>query len=291
MAALRRSVHFFEGRGITMKGSGVPMRLTTIALAALLLAAATAPALAGDGFYVGLGAGWDGQNDNTLNELRPPLSNGQISTNDGAIVAGTLGFKLPMIPIRLEFESGYDWHSVSTFSGFNGVSGSASGHSNIASELFNAIYDLPVGPGWNIYAGFGIGPGNLYFSPVSATGAQLAYVDHWALMWQAIGGVSFEIAPDTDLFVDYRYRDAHARDIIYTPTYGPVLSGITTENVVMAGVRFYLFPMPPPPEAPPPAPYYNEAPPPPPPPPENIPPPESGATSGGATSGGAGTQP
>lgn len=219
------------------------MRLKTIALAALISAAATVPALAGDGFYVGLGAGWDGQNNISLDELRPPFASGQISTNDGAIIAGTLGFKFPVIPIRLEFESGYDWHSVSTFSGLNGVSASATGHNNIASELFNAIYDFPVGPGWNLYGGAGIGPGHVYFAP-NVAGTQLAYVDHWALMWQAIGGVSFEIAPDTDLFVDYRYRDARARDIVYVPPVGPVLSGPTTENVVMAGVRFYLFPVP-----------------------------------------------
>jgi len=213
------------------------------ALAGTIVLGATAPALAGDGFYVGLGAGWDGQNDISLDELRAPFSGGQISTNDGAIVAGTLGFKFPMFPIRLEFESGYDWHSVSTFTGFGGAAGTVSGHNNIASELFNAVYDLPVGPGWNLYGGAGIGPGHVYFAPtVTATGAPLAYVDHWALMWQVIGGASFEIAPDADLFVDYRYRDARARDIIYTPAVGPVISGQTTENVVMAGVRFYLFP-------------------------------------------------
>jgi opacity protein-like surface antigen len=223
--------------------NGVSMNSRIAVLAGLIFAFATAPALAGDGFYVGLGAGWDGQGNISLNELRAPFSDGQISTNDGAIIAGTLGFKFPVIPIRLEFESGYDFHSVNSFTGVAGASGAVSGHSNIASELFNAIYDLPVGPGWNLYAGAGIGTGHVYFAPtLSASGFPLANVDHWALMWQVIGGASYEIAPDVDLFVDYRYRDAHARDIIYSPAVGPVLSGITTENVVMAGVRFYLFP-------------------------------------------------
>jgi OmpA-OmpF porin, OOP family len=232
---MHRSPHVSE--------SGVFMNSRIAALTGLLMALAAAPALAGDGFYVGLGAGWDGQSNISLDELRAPFATGQITTNDGAIIAGTLGYKFPVIPIRLEFETGYDFHSASSFSGFNGASAGVTGHSNIASELFNAIYDLPVGPRWNLYAGAGIGPGHVYFAPtVSGTSTQLANVDHWALMWQVIGGASFEIAPDVDLFVDYRYRDARARDIVYVPPVGPVLSGQTTENVVMAGVRFYLFP-------------------------------------------------
>ncbi|MGH6877270.1 MAG: outer membrane protein, partial [Rhizomicrobium sp.] len=145
----------------------------------------------------------------------------------------------------------------------------------------------------------GAGAGHVYFAPyLTATGNQIAHVDHWGFMWQGIGGVSFEIAPDADLFVDYRYRDAQAREITYTPFYGPVGSHGITENVVMAGVRFYLAPTGPAVpigEPPPPSQYYYQPPPPPPsqnynqaPPPENYPPTNNGATSGGASSGGGG---
>jgi len=268
------------------------MTLRSAALGCVACLALAGPAAAGEGFYVGLGAGWDGQNNIQLNEFTPPPATGEVSTNDGAIFAGTLGYKLPMMPIRLEFESGYDWHTISQFES-GGVSAGAGGHANIASELVNALYDLPVGPGWNLYGGAGVGGGHVYFAPfLSDNGDQLAHVDHWGFMWQAIGGVSFELAPDADLFVDYRYRDAQAHLVSYTPVFGPVGSHGITENVVMAGVRFYLFPPPPPPppeEAPPPPPaqYYNQ--PAPPPPPENNAPMNNGATSGGATSGGAGS--
>jgi opacity protein-like surface antigen len=251
--------------------------------------------MAGEGFYVGLGAGWDNQNNIKLDQdlLTPasPPASGTVTTNDGALIAGTLGYKLPMMPIRLEFESGYDWHSNSQFQ-TNGFSAGASGHANIASELVNALYDFPVAPGWNLYGGAGVGAGHVYFAPyLTDTNEQLAHVDHWGFMWQAIGGASFEIAPDADLFVDYRYRDAEAHATSYTPTFGPVSSHSITENVVMAGVRFYLWPVGPAmaEEAPPPpAQYYSQpAPPPPPPPaPQYTPPPSSGATSGGASSGG-----
>ena len=102
------------------------MTLRSAALGCVALLALAGPAAAGDGFYVGLGAGWDNQSNIKLDQflLTPaaggPAATGTVSTNDGAIVAGTLGYKFPINPIRLEFESGYDWHSNSQFqsSGF-----------------------------------------------------------------------------------------------------------------------------------------------------------------------------
>ena len=227
---------------VLKKGSGVPMKTKAVALSGLLCVAAAAPAVAGEGFYVGLGAGWAGQSNINLSQLTPSLGGGQVTTDDGVLVAGSLGYKLPELPIRIEFESGYDFHSVSTIQ-FNGVSYSGSGHNDIASELFNAIYDFPVAPQWNISVGGGLGPGHVHFAPtISSTGEELAAVDHWSLMWQLIGGVSYEVAPDADIFLEYRYRDARARATTFAPGFGITDSGETTENVVMAGARFYMWP-------------------------------------------------
>jgi opacity protein-like surface antigen len=200
-----------------------------------------APPAWASGFYVGLGVGWDGQNNVDVDQLSPPPGTGQLTTNDGVIIAGSLGYKLPEIPIRLEFESGYDWHKISHFE-----TGTASvdtgGHANVASELFNATYDFPVGPGWNIYGGGGVGFGHVWFAPfVASTGDQIAQTDKWGFMWQGIVGTSFQLAPDAEVFVDYRYRDATAKETTNTFAFGPVESHGITENVVMAGVRFYMF--------------------------------------------------
>lgn len=218
------------------------MKSRFVTLTAVLLSMAAVPAHAGEGFYVGLGAGWDSQGNIPLSQLVAPLGSGSVSSNDGALIAGSLGYRLPEIPIRIEFESGYDFHSVTSFQS-GGTTFGATGHSNIASELFNAIYDIPVAPQWNISVGGGLGPGHVYFAPnLAGTGERFASIDHWALMWQLIGGVSYEINPDIDLFVDYRYRDARAKGIFFTQAFGAVDAGPTTENVVMAGVRFYMFP-------------------------------------------------
>ncbi|HEY2444586.1 MAG TPA: porin family protein [Rhizomicrobium sp.] len=268
------------------------MKTQYLALAGACLFALAQPASAGEGFYVGLGAGWDNQSNIRVDQLTPPPGSGEVSTKDGVIIAGTLGFKLPEWPIRLEFESGYDWHSVSTVQSGNQTF-AGSGHANIASELFNAVYDFPVAPAFNLYGGAGLGVGHVWFAPNFAdTGDNIAHTDHWGFMWQVLGGASFEIAPDVDLFADYRYRHVNANVESFSPTLGPVATHNITENVVMGGVRFYMFPPPPPPMAmePAPAPYYPppETPPPQPMPPSNPAP--SGPTSGGATSGG-GTSP
>jgi opacity protein-like surface antigen len=270
------------------------MKLQTLIFGGACLAALCGPAMAGDGFYIGLGAGWDGQNNIQVDQFLPPPATGTLTTDDGLIVAGSLGYKLPEIPIRLEFESGYDWHKISTFN-TGGTSFAAGGHANVASELFNAIYDFPVAPGWNIYGGGGAGLGHVWFAPFdAATGDQIAFTDKWGFMWQGIVGTSFELAPDAEVFVDYRYRDAEAKAITNTPVFGPVGSHSITENVVMAGVRFYMFPAvaeeaPPPPPAyqpPPAAPQYEQQ--------QSTmqsTPPPPAAGSGGATSGGAGGGP
>lgn len=266
------------------------MTLRTAAFASVALVALAGPAMAGTGLYLGLGAGWDGQNNMQVDQFSPPPATGTVTSNDGVIFAGTVGFKLPAFPIRLEFESGYDFHSINQFE-TGGTNFGAGGHANIASELVNAVYDFPVAPGWNLYGGGGVGAGHVYFAPyIADTGDQIAHVDHWGFMWQGIAGTSFEVAPDADIFVDYRYRNASAHMTTDTPVFGPVGSHSITENVIMAGVRFYMFPPEEvgPPEAPPPQ-YYNQPAPPPPPPPEYNAPMNNGATSGGASSGGAGS--
>src|SRR5437868_400405 len=222
--------------------AGFSMKQQTLMLGCAAMLCFAGPAMAGAGFYVGLGAGWDGQNDIRVDQFSPPPATGTLTTDDGLIIAGSLGFKLPEIPIRLEFESGYDWHKISTFN-TGGTSFTAGGHANVASELFNAIYDFPVAPGWNIYGGGGAGVGHVWFAPFdAATGDQIALVNKWGFMWQGIVGTSFELAPDAEVFVDYRYRDAEAKATTNTPVFGPVGSHSITENVVMAGVRFYMFP-------------------------------------------------
>src|ERR1700749_1128235 len=84
------------------------MRRGSMNLSTLLLIGATVlfatPALAGDGWYLGLGAGWDHLQDPKV--VGGGLD-GKFSTKDNAIVAGTVGYKFAA-PFRVEFETAWD---------------------------------------------------------------------------------------------------------------------------------------------------------------------------------------
>src|ERR1700690_3795704 len=91
------------------------MKIRAIALASAAMFLLAGPASAGEGWYLGLGGGWDQLNQINLTDPAATPTTGSLKTNGGAIAIGTLGYKLPMLPVRLEVEAGYDWHSVKSF--------------------------------------------------------------------------------------------------------------------------------------------------------------------------------
>src|SRR5258706_13678268 len=95
----------------------VNMKLTTIALAsASLIAFATPAAAAGDGWYLGLGAGWT-----KLNQVPYAASvPGHINFTSTARVDGSAGYKWAS-GFRLELEDGYANYKVRSATTSRGV--------------------------------------------------------------------------------------------------------------------------------------------------------------------------
>jgi opacity protein-like surface antigen len=190
------------------------------------------------GWYLGLGAGWASLGNIKFND---DLGNtGSFNTNDGVIAVGALGYKLPTMPIRIEFEGGYDWHGLSSIE-VNGVSASATGHANLGHALVNGVYDIPIAPRWAISLGAGAGAAFTDFSG-STTGGLTVSRNKTDFMWQGIGGLTYNVSPDVDLFVDYRYRDAMTSGSFTTAGGDIVHVHNTSENVVLAGLRWYMHP-------------------------------------------------
>jgi outer membrane protein OmpA-like peptidoglycan-associated protein len=245
------------------------MRFRTILLAnaaALLTcggALLASPAFAGEGWYVGLGAGWD--------ELKAPDVygdglDGRLRARDAAIYAGTLGYKFAGLPIRVEAEGAWDSHDTRSFTDA-GLAYPTEGHAEIRSVMGNALYDWQVLPRLKLSAGAGAGVGQdrIKFDDPFASGTYGTGMRS-GFMWQGIGGANFAVTRSTDLFVEYHYRDLHngAND----PLRPYAVHGLT-ENAVMAGIRWYPWTAPQAVsyQAPPPPPPEPVAPPPPPPPP------------------------
>lgn len=238
------------------------MRLRTLLLAGMA-AFFISPALAADGWYVGLGAGWDHLNDP---KLTGSGIDGKLKTDNSAIVAGTVGYKFDA-PFRLEFEGAWDRHSTGDFT-TGGTTFPSDGHAEVRSALINALYDVHLTPRLRASLGAGAGIGNdriKFDNPFGAghysTGSGTKF------MWQGIAGLTYEASPKLDLYVDYHYRNLLAdsnRNIA-----APIANHDLTEHVVMAGFRWYpnageerVVYQPPAPPAPPP--------PPPPPPPAPV---------------------
>ncbi|MGN6517559.1 MAG: OmpA family protein [Rhizomicrobium sp.] len=230
------------------------MKLRTIFLAGVA-ALFVSPALAADGWYLGLGAGWDHLKDP---KLVGSGIDGKLTAKDSAIVGATFGYKFDA-PFRLEFETAWDRHSTGDFTS-GGATFPSSGHAEIGSAMVNALYDVHVLPRVRLSIGGGIGAGNSRIKFDNPFGAGHFSTRSGArFMWQAIGGLTYEATPNIDLFVDYHYRDLRngSNDNIARPLEAHDL----TEHVVMAGLRWYpgaereqVAYQPPPPPAPPPPP-------------------------------------
>jgi len=240
------------------------MSIRAILLAGAAVLTLAAPAQAGEGWYLGLGAGWD-----MLNHVHISGAglDGGLRTSDTGIVEATAGYNFG--DFRLEAETAWDRHRAGSFESGGVITPVDDGHLEMRSALLNGIYDIPVLPRFHISVGAGAGIGSdtikFYYPPLLST---FSNGDRMRFMWQALGGLSFAASPNLDLFVEYHYRDLTSA-ASGSPLLGPIRSHNVNEQAVLAGFRWYPWapeerrvayePPPPPPPAPPPP-----APPPPP---------------------------
>src|SRR5579862_7487 len=181
----------------------VTMKIRLAALAGVAALALSTPAMAADGWYVGLGGGWDNQDNINAHSTSGTTIPGKLSSSGSGIIAGAFGYSFGD-GLRVEMEDAYTSHS---FSGANG------GSNSITSVMLNAVYDIPLDDKWKLSLGAGIGGGKDWIhatgtvasSLVNGTG-DIARGTKTALEWQAIAGLAYSLNPDLDLFADFRYR-------------------------------------------------------------------------------------
>ena len=91
----------------------------------------------------------------------------------------------------------------------------------------DVIYHLPFDFPLHLYGGAGIGVIN------DSLGGTLAG-SSTVLGWQALGGAEFALSPQTSLFAEYRYQNAHDANI------GGIKNVGNTSNNVSVGVKFNM---------------------------------------------------
>ena len=236
------------------------MKLRSIALAGVALAALSAPAMASDytGWYLGAGIGYS---DPLLVHVSSPLGKDKIAYDKDALGVVSFGYKWDY-NIRTEVELGYagysTYHANTTF-------GTGGGGMDVKSALFNVGYDLPLGQGFSWTIGAGVGAGGV-LEDTKVGSVKALHGQQVGFMWQGMSGFSLQLSPAVDFYADWRYRDSEVNSDFESDIAGagPVHVKSVQSNTALIGVRWYLEP--PAPMAPPP-------PPPPPPPPAPPPPP------------------
>ncbi|HTQ12967.1 MAG TPA: OmpA family protein [Rhizomicrobium sp.] len=225
---------------------------------------AITPAQAGEGWYLGLGAGWDSL---TSTHITGAGLDGKVHGRDTALFDASAGYKFGNF--RIEAETGWDRHHLDDFTSGGLSDPLENGHLEMRSLMVNGVYDIPLTSRFRLSLGAGAGVGNQrikFTDPALAT--TFSNSDRTRFMWQGIGGLSYEVNPQVDLFVDYRYRSnvGNASDVLAST----IRSHDVNEQAVIAGFRWYpgaheervAYEPPPAPPAPPPPPPAPPAPPP-----------------------------
>jgi len=232
------------------------MRLRSVVLAGVAAAALSAgPAMANDtqGWYLGLGVGYDHMEPIDAITAPPLSAHARLGQQDMALVAGSFGYKWAS-NLRMEFEVGYSSHDQHQDN--PPFAGHLSGTNTLKSALVNFIYDWNLGNRMSLSLGGGVGAGALDMSIRDSLFPALKVIrgQHTEFMWQGILGLNYEWTPSTELFIDYRYRSAEI-DRGYASDFAaltPIHVAQAQEHVAMLGIRWYLDNAPPPPPPPPP---------------------------------------
>jgi OOP family OmpA-OmpF porin len=229
------------------------MSLRIALVAGVALAACAGPALAGEGWYVGLGAGWEKLN---RFDYSGQGSSGSAEANSSWVGTGALGYKSGNWRLELEGDGA---HSK--------FEGPYTGGTIWTGAAVNAYYDIPLSERFSAYVGGGAGMADINreaYGPLSSAGR----FEAWRFQYQGIGGVTYAATPNFDFYVEYRYRGVATHNAeLLSPTTGPVSANSITANAVLAGIRWYPWSASPPPPPPPPLP---PAPPPAPPAPAPV---------------------
>jgi opacity protein-like surface antigen len=234
------------------------MNIRPFALASVAFFALSAPALAADGWYLGLGAAYSHQDAVRITGGILP-ANTRLHNQDGFLGVGSFGYKFEN-GFRLEFEAGISDHDQRKAN--PPFAGTLSGDSQVRSAMVNLVYDWRLGDRWSISTGAGIGDGAYRTSITDSLFPTLRVIrgQHNGWMWQGIAGINYQFDPNIQLFVDYRYRSDHV-DRDYGTDFvalSPIHVHRVDDQAAMIGIRWFTdeeaAPLPPPPAPVPPPP-------------------------------------
>jgi opacity protein-like surface antigen len=205
--------------------------LITTALAAGLVIGIAGAASAADqtGPYVGLGVGPNFLNDASTTG---PTGTHSADFDTGFAGIGTLGYKFDK-NWRTEFELGYRRNEVSNVSG-----GGGDGDVHSWDYMGNVLYDIDTGSKWTPYVGIGAGAVHYRAAGLQLTPTTTTNDGDTGFAYQGILGVSYDVTPRSQMFLDYRYLRANNPSV--TDSSGGNYDTTYRSNTVLLGFRYTL---------------------------------------------------
>lgn len=208
------------------------------------------------GWYASLGGGLS-KVSNTKFDLNAPLVTPvalthSVTSKDGFGIVGAAGFKFDN-NWRVEFELAYRKNDLGTVTPY----AAPSGFNRAFSQFANILYDIDLGPDVVAYVGAGLGGVDAGYD-IRVNNLPYLNNNDYAFGYQGVVGLSYRVAPQTYVFVDYHYMDAGKLDI-KSAQYASVPRPEYKSHLVTAGLRFF-FNAPPAPPAPAPKPAAAPAP-------------------------------
>lgn len=223
------------------------MKKIYLVMASCLVLAVASPALAAEGFYMGVEGGATFLNDADIAGTGP--STGLTFTTEydtGYVAGGFLGYQFSFM--RFEAELAYrqnDWNDITdatvagvgTITSFEAAGIGVSGETNVLNVMFNGYLDMHNSSPFTPYIMAGVGSAYVEINDVRFSNAgvtvSVADEDDTVFAWQVGAGLSYAFNEMVSMSVDYRYFE------ISDPEFTDVDFEYNSNNV-MASVLFHF---------------------------------------------------
>jgi len=214
------------------------MRMRGILLGSVAVMAMASSANAATGWYMSLGAGanWIPKDDYRSYTAGVEDRHGTLSYNDGYVVSGAVGYDFGD-HWRSEFEVAYRKNNVDKFDCGVECGGTTKAKVSELSEMFNVLYDVPLGGNWEASVGAGVG-GNLVV--VKDWRVTAGEPDDYVLAGQLIAQAAYRFADRWQVYADYHYMVMDDPNMPYPSSPNDSLEISKTDHALQIGLRFDL---------------------------------------------------
>jgi len=183
-----------------------------LATATLFAGLALPNAAQADGFYISGFTGLAIQRDQNSSTGNQSID---VSLDNGFVIGGSLGYKLPISGFRVEIEAAYRENDISAGTVLNDPSAAFSGDNSSLGVFGNVLYDFDNFPLFTPYIGVGLGLGGVEsdtFVDTVTADQRFGGPTRTEFLYQGILGVTVPLTDTWDLFVDGRYYVAPGAD-------------------------------------------------------------------------------